>query len=184
MQVTALAIADVKLLTPKVFGDDRGFFVETYNRDTFAKLGFSDIYVQDNHSLSRPVGVVRGLHYQLMPRAQAKLVRVLRGSIFDVAVDLRAASPTFGRHVSAVLSGDNKQLLYVPVGFAHGFVTLEPDTEVAYKVTDTYAPDCDRAVRWDDADLAIDWPVERAIVTVSDKDGRAPPFRGIGRPFE
>ena len=184
MQVTALAIADVKLLTPKVFADDRGFFVETYNRDTFAKQGFSDVYVQDNHSLSRPVGVVRGLHYQLMPRAQAKLVRVLRGSIFDVAVDLRAASPTFGRHVAAVLSGENKQQLYVPVGFAHGFVTLEPDTEVAYKVTDTYAPDCDRTVRWDDPDLAIDWPVEPAIVTVSDKDGRAPAFRDIGRPFE
>ena len=174
MQTTALAIPDVKLLTPKKFGDDRGFFSETWSRKTFEANGLSASFVQDNHSLSRPVGVLRGLHFQTAPFAQDKLVRVLRGSILDVAVDIRRGSPTYGRHVSAVLSAENWSQLWVPKGFAHGFVTLEPDTEVAYKVTADYAPQCDKGLAWDDPALAIAWPVTAATVILSPKDTTHP----------
>ena len=140
--------------------------------------------MQDNHSLSAAVGTVRGLHYQIPPHPQAKLVRVLRGSILDIAVDLRRSSPHFGRHVAAELSADNAAQLYVPVGFAHGFCTLEPDTEVAYKVTDLYAPELDRGLAWDDPDLGLPWPFGAAEVTLSDKDRRAPRLRDLPHCFD
>lgn len=174
MQVTALAIADVKLLVPKRFGDQRGFFMETWNRRTFAGLGLDHDFVQDNHSLSRDCPVLRGLHYQLPPHAQTKLVRVVRGRILDVAVDIRVGSPTYGRHVTAELSADNGTMMLVPAGFAHGFVTREPDTEVVYKVTDYYAPECDRGIAWDDPALAIDWQLGGQAPILSDKDRRHP----------
>ena len=169
-----LEIPDVKRVTPKIFRDDRGFFSEVYNREPYRAGGVDQDFVQDNHSLSRQAGVVRGLHFQIAPRAQGKLVRVVRGAILDVAVDIRHGSPTFGRHVTAILSAENWQQLWVPVGFAHGFCTLEPDTEVIYKVTDTYAPDCDRGLMWNDPALAIAWPVAADAAILSDKDRKHP----------
>lgn len=151
-------IAGPLLLQVRRFGDHRGFFMETYSRRDFEAVGVTDHFVQDNHSLSATPGTLRGMHFQLPPHAQAKLVRVLRGAVLDVIVDLRRASPSFGRHVACKLSADGAEQLYVPAGFAHGFVTLEPDTEVAYKVTDYYAPECDRGLAWDDPDLALPWP--------------------------
>ena len=179
MQIVTLAIAEVKLLTPKKFGDDRGYFSETWSRRTLAAHGITADFVQDNHSMSRAIGVVRGLHFQTEPHAQDKLIRVLRGSIFDVAVDIRRGSPTYGRHVTARLSAENWAQLWVPRGFAHGFVTLEPDTEVAYKVTADYAPECDRGIAWDDPDLAIAWPLSAATAQLSDKDRRLPRLRDL-----
>ena len=174
MIVTPLEIPAVLLVTPRIFRDERGFFSETYNRKALAESGLDAEFVQDNHSLSRTRGVVRGLHFQVAPRAQGKLVRVTRGAIFDVAVDIRVGSPTYGRHVAAVLSADSWTQIWLPVGFAHGFCTLEPDTEVIYKVTDYYAPECDRGIAWDDPDLAIDWPVDPETAVLSDKDRRHP----------
>lgn len=174
MQVTPTAIPDVKLIRPKKHGDARGFFSETFNRRDFAQAGAELDFVQDNLSLSAQRGTVRGLHFQTPPFVQAKLIRVVRGAILDVAVDLRASSPTFGRHVSAVLSAENWEQLLVPEGFAHGFCTLEPDTEVFYKVTAYYAPECDAGILWDDSDLGIEWPVTRAQAVLSDKDRRLP----------
>lgn len=155
MQVQQLLIHEVKLLTPRIFRDQRGFFSETHNCNALVAAGIDAEFVQDNHSLSRAKSVVRGLHFQAPPKAQGKLVRITRGAIFDVAVDIRKSSPTCGRHVTAVLSAENWSQLWVPVGFAHGFCTLEPDTEVLYKVTDYYAPECDRGLAWDDPDLAL-----------------------------
>jgi dTDP-4-dehydrorhamnose 3,5-epimerase len=174
MEVTPLAIADVKLITPKKFGDHRGFFAETYSRQKLADAGVDVEFVQDNQSLSATPGTVRALHYQLPPFAQAKLVRVLRGSIRDVAVDIRRGSPTFGQHVSAVLSAENFQIIYVPVGFAHGFETLEPDTEIVYKVTSYYAPAQERGIRWNDPALGIAWNTKEADAVLSAKDKIAP----------
>jgi dTDP-4-dehydrorhamnose 3,5-epimerase len=174
MQVSALAIPDVKLIVPKRFEDHRGFFVETYSRRSFAEAGIDLHFVQDNHSLSRTPGILRGLHYQVPPHAQAKLVRVLRGRILDVAVDIRTGSQTYGRHVAEELSADQGAMVLVPVGFAHGFVTLEPDTEVDYKVTDYYAPECDRGIAWDDPALAIDWRLGGRRAVVSEKDRSHP----------
>ncbi|MCK8787204.1 dTDP-4-dehydrorhamnose 3,5-epimerase [Roseomonas sp. NAR14] len=162
------------LIGVRRFGDARGFFSETYSRRDFAAIGVEAEFVQDNHSLSAPVGTVRGLHFQVPPYAQAKLVRVLRGAVLDVAVDLRHGSPTFGHHITAELSAANGLQLYVPVGFAHGFCTLLPDTEVAYKVSEVYAPDCDRGLAWDDPALGIEWPVAREAAVLSDKDRRQP----------
>lgn len=176
MQVEALEIPDVKLITPKRFGDERGFFSESYNRDALAKAGIDETFVQDNHSLSRPAGVVRGLHFQTPPFAQGKLVRVVRGAIYDVAVDIRQGSPTFGRHVGAVLSAENWQQLWIPVGFAHGFCTMEPDSEVIYKTTALYAPDCDRGIQWNDPALGIPWPVAAGAAILSDKDQKTRPL--------
>ena len=147
------------LISAQRFGDHRGSFTETYSRRDFAAFGIVEEFVQDNHSCSARAGTVRGLHFQRPPCAQAKLVRVLRGRALDVVVDLRASSPTHGRHIAAELSVENGLMLYVPIGFAHGFVTREADTEVAYKVSDTYAPDCDRGLAWDDPALAIGWGV-------------------------
>jgi dTDP-4-dehydrorhamnose 3,5-epimerase len=174
MKIAELAIADVKLITPNIFRDDRGFFSETYSRKALTDAGIGVEFVQDNHSLSRQKGVVRGLHFQVAPRAQGKLVRVTRGAILDVAVDIRVGSPTYGQHVSAVLSAENWAQLWVPVGFAHGFCTIEPDTEVQYKVTDTYAPECDRGILWNDPALGIAWPVTADKAVLSDKDRKQP----------
>jgi dTDP-4-dehydrorhamnose 3,5-epimerase len=179
MNVQSLAIPDVKLLTPRIFRDERGFFSETWSRSALTAAGIPAEFVQDNHSLSRQKGVVRGLHFQIDPHPQGKLVRVVRGAVLDVAVDIRRSSPTFGRHVSAVLSAENWSQLWVPVGFAHGFCTLEPDTEVLYKVTGAYAPECDRGIAYDDPDLAIAWPLAPGEAVLSDKDRRLPRLRDI-----
>ena len=172
------------LVSSRRFGDHRGFFLETYSAPDFAALGIGDVFVQDNHSLSAAVGTVRGMHFQVPPRAQAKLVRVLRGAILDIVVDIRRASPTFGQHVAVELSAENALQLYVPVGFAHGFCTLQPDTEVAYKVTAFYAPESDRGIAWDDPDLALPWPFDPAKVQLSDKDRRAPRLRDLPTAFD
>jgi dTDP-4-dehydrorhamnose 3,5-epimerase len=179
MNVQSLAIPDVKLLTPRIFRDERGFFSETWNRSALTAAGVAADFVQDNHSLSRQKGVVRGLHFQVDPHPQGKLVRVVRGAILDVAVDIRRSSPTFGQHVCAVLSAENWSQLWVPVGFAHGFCTLEPDTEVLYKVTGAYAPECDRGIAYDDPDLAIAWPLAPGEAVLSDKDSRLPRLRDV-----
>jgi len=172
-----LSIDGPLLVRSRRFDDERGFFAETYNARDFAAIGIPDHFVQDNHSYSAAKGTIRGLHFQLPPRAQAKLVRVVRGAILDIVVDIRRSSPTFGRHVAVELSAANGLQLYVPVGFAHGFCTLEPDTEVAYKVTEFYDPELDRSIAWDDPDLALPWPVERGSAVLSDKDRRAPRLR-------
>jgi dTDP-4-dehydrorhamnose 3,5-epimerase len=175
MQVTSTPeIPDVKLIVPKKFADDRGFFVETFNQRLLATHGIELTVVQDNHSLSRQVGTVRGLHFQVAPFAQDKLVRVTRGAIYDVAVDIRAGSPTYGKHVGVTLSAENGVQILVPVGFAHGFCTLEPDTEVMYKVTASYSPEHDRGIYWADPALGIDWPVAADTAMLSDKDKRNP----------
>ena len=183
MIVTDLAIPAVKLIVPKRFTDNRGFFSEVYNAKTLAAAGIADTFVQDNHSLSAEVGTIRGLHFQKPPHAQAKLVRVTRGRILDVAVDLRRASPTFGKYVSAELSAENWAQLLVPVGFAHAFCTLEPNTEVLYKVTTHYAPEVDGGVIWSDPELAIAWPVPPEKIILSDKDSRLPKLRELGAVF-
>jgi dTDP-4-dehydrorhamnose 3,5-epimerase len=171
-----LAIPDVMLITPVKFGDARGFFSETYNAAALRALGLEATFVQDNHSLSTQKGVVRGLHFQRLPHAQGKLVRVVRGRIFDVAVDIRAGSSTFGKHVSVELSADNWQQMWVPEGFAHGFCTLEDNTEVIYKVTDYYAPECDAGIQWNDPELGIEWPISAREAVLSEKDSRLPNF--------
>jgi dTDP-4-dehydrorhamnose 3,5-epimerase len=183
LKVEALAIPDVKLVTPSVFKDERGSFSETFNERAMAAWGISQRFVQDNHSLSVPCGVIRGLHFQTPPHAQDKLVRVVRGAIFDVAVDIRHGSPTFGRHVTAILSADNRTQLWVPKGFAHGFCTLERNTEVLYKVTDYYAPQHDRGLRWNDPALAIAWPVAAADAILSSKDLAHPALAELGAQF-
>jgi dTDP-4-dehydrorhamnose 3,5-epimerase len=174
MEVRETAIPEIKLLRLNKHGDARGFFSETYSRRELSSVGITADFVQDNHSLSVEQGVVRGLHFQLPPFVQHKLVRVIRGAIFDVAVDIRCGSPTYGAHVAAVLTSDEWNQLYIPGGFAHGFCTLEPNTEVEYKVSAYYAPRHDRGLRWDDPDLAIDWPVALERVILSDKDRRHP----------
>lgn len=158
MQVTPTAIADVKLIEPKVFGDARGLFFESYNRRAFASAGIDAEFVQDNHSRSRR-GVLRGLHYQIQ-RAQGKLVRVVAGIVFDVAVDLRRSSPTFGRHVAMRLSAANQKMLWVPPGFAHGFLVISDEAEFLYKTTDYWYAEHERTLLWQDPALAIDWPLD------------------------
>ena len=168
MQVQRLVIPDVLLLTPKVFEDERGFFYESFNQKVFDEaVGRPVTFVQDNHSKSAK-GVLRGLHYQLPPKAQGKLVRVVRGAVFDVAVDIRRDSPTFGKWVGAELSEENRAQLWIPEGFAHGFVALRDGTEFLYKTTNTYDPACEGGFRWDDPMLKIDWPT--ASPTVSKRD--------------
>lgn len=174
----------VVLIKPRRFGDDRGWFSETYNARSYADLGVDVAFVQDNHSLSKPAGTLRGLHFQTPPHGQDKLVRCLRGRIWDVAVDVRNGSPTYGQWVAAELTADNGHQLFVPVGFLHGFLTLEPDTEVAYKVSDFYAPECDGGIAWDDADLALPWPLpDGAPPILSGKDGRQPKLAEFDSPF-
>lgn len=179
MIVTPLEIADVVLLTPRRFEDDRGWFQETWNQRTLAGAGITLDFVQDNQSLSRQVGTVRGLHLQVAPHAQAKLVRVVAGAIIDVAVDVRAGSPSYGRWVSAELSAENGRQLLVPRGFAHGFRTLVPDTEVLYKVDGFYDRASERGIRFDDGDLGIDWGPP-ADILLSAKDRELPSFRDAG----
>lgn len=183
IDVRALAIPDVKLLTPKRHGDARGFFTETWNRQTLAAVGIASDFCQDNYSFSAPKGTVRGLHFQKPPYAQAKLVSVLSGRIFDVAVDLRRKSPTFGRFVTAELSAEEGTQIYVPAGFAHGFCTLTPDTAVFYKVDAHYAPSVDAGVFWADADLGIPWPVAPDQALLSPKDAKLPRWKEIESPF-
>lgn len=174
MEVIATDIPDVKIMVPKKHGDHRGFFSETYNQQRLADAGITETFVQDNHSLSAKPGIVRGLHFQSPPHAQAKLIRVLKGKVLDVAVDIRHGSPTFGKHVAIELSEENWRQLYVPRGFAHGFVTLTADVEVFYKVTGFYAPDHDAGIAWDDPALGIDWRVSPDDAVLSDKDLKHP----------
>jgi dTDP-4-dehydrorhamnose 3,5-epimerase len=173
----------VKLIRPRRFGDDRGWFSETWSARASERLGLPTAFVQDNHSLSRPAWTLRGLHFQVPPHAQAKLVRCVRGRIWDVAVDVRSGSPTFGKWVGAELSPENGSQLFVPVGFAHGFLTLEPDTEVEYKVTDFYSPECDGGLIWDDPDLAVGWPLGGASPILSPKDAKLPRLADFHSPF-
>ncbi|QCO07216.1 dTDP-4-dehydrorhamnose 3,5-epimerase [Azospirillum argentinense] len=180
MDVVSLDIPDVKIIRPKKFGDHRGFFSETYSRKAFEAAGLLYDFVQDNQSLSAEVGTVRGLHFQLPPFAQDKLVRVVKGAILDVAVDIRKGSPTYGRHVSAVISAEEWNQILVPIGFAHGFCTLEPNTEVIYKVTNFYSAEHDRGLLWNDPDLGIDWPVAADKALLSDKDRKQPRFAELG----
>ncbi len=184
MEVTSLAIPAVKILRPRKFGDHRGFFSETYNRRALAAAGIELDFVQDNHSFSAQSGTLRGLHFQTGPFAQDKLVRVVRGSILDVAVDLRHGSPTFGQHVRAVISAADWNQILVPVGFAHGVLTLEPDTELIYKVTNYYSPEHDKGLLWNDPALGIEWPVSESEVVLSDKDRVQPQLADLGRVFE
>jgi dTDP-4-dehydrorhamnose 3,5-epimerase len=169
-------------IKPRRFGDDRGWFSETYNARELAALGIADAFCQDNQSLSRAAGTLRGLHFQRPPFAQAKLVRCLSGRIFDVAVDIRRASPTFGRWVGKVLSADEGNQLYVPVGYAHAFLTLEPDCMVAYKVDAFYSAECESGIIWNDPDIAIDWPTD-AAPHLSAKDAALPPLTALGADF-
>lgn len=170
MKVERLAIPEVLLLTPQRFPDGRGFFSETWSQKRYAEIGIPGPFVQDNHSYSAQRGVVRGLHLQIAPSVQGKLVRVTRGAVWDVAVDVRHGSPTFGQHAGAVLSAENWQQLWIPGGFLHGFCTLEPDTEVIYKVTAPYDKPAERGVIWNDPDLSVPWPIDPAEVVLSDKD--------------
>lgn len=179
LSVEPTDIPDVKIVTTGRFGDERGFFSEVYNRKRFFEAGLAIEFVQDNHSWSAKAGTVRGLHFQSIPFAQDKLVRVARGRILDVAVDIRRSSPTFGRHVAVELSAENWRQLLVPIGFAHGFCTLEPNTEVLYKVSGDYAPEHDHGLAWDDPDLAIRWPVAPDQAILSDKDRRHPTLAGL-----
>ena len=176
MKVTASKIPDVKLIEPEVFEDGRGYFFESFNQKKFNELTGLDItFVQDNHSKS-VMGTLRGLHYQLPPKAQGKLVRVIQGEVFDVVVDIRKSSPTFGQWVGEILSADNKKQLWIPEGFAHGFMTLSDTAEFAYKTTNYYAPELEQCIAWDDPTLGIHWPLGAALVKISIKDK-------LGRPF-
>ncbi|NJM51012.1 MAG: dTDP-4-dehydrorhamnose 3,5-epimerase [Sphingomonadales bacterium] len=174
MQVIDTSIADVKIITPKVFGDDRGFFYESWNAKVFSDLGLNLSFVQDNHSKSAK-GVLRGLHYQIQ-KPQGKLVRVVAGSVYDVVVDLRRSSPDFGRWEGFTLSAENKDILWVPPGFGHGFLSLEDGTEFLYRCTEFYAPEHERSLLWNDEQLAIDWPLDGAEPALSAKDAAGVPF--------
>lgn len=174
MQIRPLSLDGVFEISPRKFGDDRGFFSETYNAKSFAEAGIDMTFVQDNHSYSAAKGIVRGLHYQLLPFAQDKLVRVIRGAILDVAVDIRKSSPTFGKWVALEVSAGKWNQILVPKGFAHGFMTLTENTEVIYKVTDYYAPEHDRSIRFDDPAIGIEWPIPTSDVQLSEKDKNAP----------
>ena len=182
MDVQTTPIPGLLVITPARFGDDRGFFSESYSKTRMAEHGVETEFVQDNHSLSARVGTVRGLHFQSPPHAQAKLVRCGRGVLFDVAVDVRKGSPTFGQWFGVELSFENGKQLLVPVGFLHGFSTRAPDTEIIYKCSDFYAPDCDGAVRFDDADIGIDWGLTGEAI-LSGKDEQAQSFADFDSPF-
>jgi len=182
-EIIQMEIPEVYVIRPPQFLDARGAFAETYNRRVFKEFGVELDFVQDNQSISAKKGTVRGLHFQIPPAAQSKLVRVLNGSVLDVAVDLRHGSPTYRRHVSRLLSAQNREQLFVPVGFAHGFCTLEDDTVVFYKVSDYYSPVHERGVRWDDPDLNIDWGVTASQALLSDRDHSYPAFRELAEFF-
>ena len=180
--VTPTQLPGVLLICPPRFGDTRGFFSESWNRQKMLSHGIDIDFVQDNHSVSAAVNTVRGLHFQAPPHAQAKLVRCGRGALFDVAVDIRKGSPTFGHWVGYELTAENGLQLLIPEGFLHGFATRVPDTEIIYKCSDYYAPECDGAVRFDDADIGIDWGLTAAAV-LSDKDDKAPVLAEFDSPF-
>ena len=184
MKIEETALPDVAIITPARFGDHRGFFSESWNRARMAEAGVEIDFVQDNHSLSAKAGTVRGLHFQAPPHAQAKLVRCGRGRLFDVAVDIRRGSPTYGQWFGTELSFENGRQMLVPEGFLHGFATLEPESEIIYKCSDYYAPDCDGAVRFDDPDIGIDWQLGGMEPVLSDKDARAQAFADFLSPFE
>jgi dTDP-4-dehydrorhamnose 3,5-epimerase len=184
MQVIETAISDVKILVPKQFKDHRGFFSEVYNRNALKDVGITKDFVQDNHSLSVEKGVLRGLHYQIAPMSQDKLIRVVRGAILDVAVDIRQGSPTFGKHVAVEISADNWKQIFVPIGFAHGFVTLVPNTEVIYKVSAPYSPTHERGVKWNDPALGIDWGVAEGHAILSGRDQTHPPLAAANDLFQ
>lgn len=183
LSVQKTTLPDVLILTPRRFGDDRGWFSEVWNRESLRKAGIDIDFVQDNHSLSRPVGTVRGLHYQAPPHAQDKLVRCGAGRVLDVAVDARKGSPTYGKWVAVELSAENGKQLFIPKGFLHGFATLEPNSELLYKCSDVYAPECDGSVRFDDPDIGIDWGVDLSKAILSDKDRNAQSFADFNSPF-
>ena len=183
MDVRETTLAEVKKLMPRRFADSRGWFCETWNARTLAAAGIEAAFVQDNQSHSVQKGTVRGLHYQAPPDAQGKLVRVLRGRILDVAVDARVGSPDYGRWAAEVLTAEGGEMLWVPRGFLHGFLTLEDHTDVAYKVDAFYAGGSDGSVRFDDPDLAIDWGIDPALAVLSDKDAAAPSFAAFTSPF-
>ncbi len=183
LQITPLAIPGVLLLKPPRFGDDRGYFSETFHLERFAEAGIADRFVQDNESLSRPIGTVRGLHFQIPPFAQAKLVRVVQGAVFDVAVDIRRGSPTFGQHVTAELTAEEGHQLFIPTGFAHGFCTLIENTTISYKVSAYYSRDHDQGLAWDDPDLGVGWPVTAEKALLSEKDRVQPRLRDFLSPF-
>jgi dTDP-4-dehydrorhamnose 3,5-epimerase len=184
VQITATKLSGVMMLTPARFGDARGFFSESWNRKTLAAQGITLDFVQDNHSLSAQIGTIRGLHFQSPPHAQAKLVRCGRGCLFDVVVDIRRGSPTYGHWLGEELSDQNGRQLLIPAGFLHGFITRAPDTEIIYKCTDYYAPACDGAVRFDDPDIGIDWGLPAGVAPIlSDKDAAAPLLRDLDTPF-
>ena len=184
MIISETRLAGVKRITPARHGDGRGFFSESYSRARLAELGIGLEFVQDNHSMSHEAGTVRGLHFQAPPHAQAKLVRCGRGRLFDVAVDIRLGSPGYGQWIGEELSFENGKQLFIPAGFLHGFVTLEPDTEVIYKCSDYYAPECDGAVRFDDPDIGVNWRIKPEAVILSDKDAAAPFLADFTSPFE
>lgn len=181
LEVVATRLPGVLLITPARFGDHRGFFSESWNRKRMAEVGLDIDFVQDNHSLSSDIGTIRGLHFQTPPHAQGKLVRCGRGAMFDVAVDIRKGSPTYGEWVGEELSSENGKQLWIPPGFAHGFVTRTPDTEIIYKCTDYYAPDCDAGLRWDSC--GIDWGFDGTPI-LSEKDTTAPTLDGFDSPFQ
>lgn len=183
MEIKTTALPGVLVLKPRRFADLRGYFVETYNQRALGEAGVNVQFVQDNQSFSAKAGTIRGLHFQLPPAAQTKLVRALRGSIFDVAVDLRQDSPTFGRWIGETLTASGGEQLLIPRGFAHAFCTLEDDAEVAYKVDDFYAPKCDSGLIWNDPDLDIDWPIDRASAILSDKDAKLGFLKDFVSPF-
>ncbi len=183
LKIYQTKLAGVVLLEPRRFADGRGFFSESWNRARMAGLGLDMDFVQDNHSLSREVGTVRGLHFQAPPHAQAKLVRCGQGALFDVAVDVRRGSPSYGQWTGHELSAENGLQLLIPAGFLHGFVTRTPDTEIIYKCTDYYAPECDGAIRFDDPDIGIDWGIDPKSAILSDKDAAAGALKDFATPF-
>lgn len=183
MKVEPTPLSGVLILTPARFGDSRGFFSESWSRKRMQEAGVDLDFVQDNHSLSAQVGTVRGLHFQAPPHAQAKLVRCGRGRLFDVAVDIRKGSPTYGKWFGIELSFENGKQLLIPAGFLHGFVTREPETEIVYKCSDYYAPDCDGGVRFDDPDIGIDWGIDPEQAITSEKDAKAPLLAEFDSPF-
>lgn len=183
IKVEPTDLPGVVIVTPDRFGDARGFFSESWNRKAMEAAGIDIDFVQDNHSFSSKQGTVRGLHFQAPPHAQAKLVRCGRGRLFDVAVDIRKGAPTYGRWVGTELSFENGRQLLIPAGFLHGFATLEDDTEVIYKCSDSYAPECDGAVRFDDPQIGIDWGIDPEAAVLSDKDAKAPLLRDFDSPF-
>lgn len=183
LDITTTKLPGVLVLTPKRFEDSRGFFSEVYNQNVLANYGIDTVFVQDNHSLSRDVGIVRGLHFQSPPHAQDKLIRVGAGVVFDVAVDIRTGSPTYGKWVGVELSAENGKQLLIPKGFLHGFVTREPNSELLYKCSDVYAPKCDGAVLFSDTDIGIDWGLDPHNAILSEKDKDAQNFAEFESPF-